>query len=143
MAAPILSGLSISERDADYLSTAISDTDFDDLTNLLETRAFAPAKAIGNIGCNIARAKTVAALAGASLAMKNLQVMCAGNASASSAVSSASSGLSQSRAAVAQIAAEIVTLQAPSAQARDATLAGLTTAKNSLATISSLVFTSL
>lgn len=61
------------------------------------------------------------------------------DAAASGAASTAAGGLNQAKSAIAVIAGQILTGQAPSAEARNQTLDGLTTAKNALAGITSFV----
>ncbi|KAG6828260.1 hypothetical protein H0H92_008603 [Tricholoma furcatifolium] len=92
---------------------------------------------IGDVACNVARAKTVAGLAASSLAVDNVRVMAANNASAMSALSAATNGLNSAKAGVAVIAGELLTLQTASVAARTQVQNGLDAAKTALASINS------
>ncbi|KAG6871704.1 hypothetical protein C0995_001109 [Termitomyces sp. Mi166 len=99
-------------------------------------------QAIGGVACNAARLKTVANLAGASLAVQKVSSAAASDPAASNAASNAAGGLNQAKGAIAEIAGQILTGQVPSAEARNQTLDGLTAAKNALAGITSSTYRS-
>jgi len=94
-------------------------------------------KALGGIGCNIARLQTVTDLATSSQAVSKLSTAAAADAATAGAATTATDGLNSAKAGIATIAKDILTGQTPSAAARTQVQTGLNAAKTALAGITS------
>ncbi|KAG6855469.1 hypothetical protein H0H87_002366 [Tephrocybe sp. NHM501043] len=100
-------------------------------------REFAPLKALGGVGCNVARFKTVTGLAAASAAVKKVSAAAANDAAAADGATAATTGLNGAKAGIAKIAASLLAGQTAPADARTQTADGLNAAMDALNGINS------